>query len=172
MTQMNEQMQQKMKQMLENVPRLDYKTIIFYEDKKKLQNAIDDLYNNGFMNLVSRTLTDNFVKELYELYIFMPKEGLKTLISLFVGGVIGGLIGWLHGNTIISLPLLNPASAGGVVVTTVLFAGIGGILAATYISILMLFKPIKEVKPGIHMLTIYSDAERRKDLEDILNKLE
>jgi len=89
MTQMDEQMQQKMKQMLENVPRFDYKVIKFFEEKKELQKAIDNLYNNGFMNLVSRTLTDNFVKELYELYVFMPKEGITTLISLTIGGMIG-----------------------------------------------------------------------------------
>jgi len=68
--------------------------------------------------------------------------------------------------------LLNSVSAGGAIVTTVLCAGIGSILAATYQSILILFKPIKKVKPGMHMLTIYTDAERRKDLQDILNKLD
>lgn len=167
---MNEQMQQKMKQMLENIPRFDYKLVKFFEDKQELQRAIDALYNNGIMNLTSRTLTDNFINEMFELYIFMPREGLITFLAAIVGVILGGIIGWLHGNTIISLPILNPASAGGPIVTTVLCAGIGGTLVATYISILTLFKPIKSVKPGHHMLTIYADAERRKDIDDILSK--
>lgn len=170
LTKMNEQMQQKMKQMLENIPRFDYKIIKFFDDKSELQRAIDALYNNGIMNLTSRTLTENFINEIYELYIFMPREGLNLLLSLFFGGTLGGIIGWLHGNTIISLPLLNPASAGGSLVTTVLGVGIGSILSATYISILTLFKPIKSIKPGHHMLTIYADAERKKDISDILSK--
>lgn len=170
LTKMNEQMQQKMKQMLENIPRFDYKVIKFFDDKSEMQKAIDTLYNNGIMNLNSRTLTDNYINEIYELYIFMPKEGLNLILSAIVGGIIGGIIGWLHGNTMISLPLLNPASAGGRVVTTVLGAGIGSVLLATYISIMTLFRPIKSIKPGQHMLTIYADAERKRDINDILSK--
>lgn len=172
MTKMNEPMQQKMKQMLENMPRFDYKVIRFFKSKEEMQKAIDLFYNNGMMNLTSRTLTENYINEIYELYIFMPQEGIYTLFTGIFGAVLGGIIGWLHGRSILSLPLLNSASSGGPFVTTILFAGIAGIITATYTALRALYKPIKSVEPGYHMLAIYEDEERKKDIEDILVKFD
>jgi len=170
MTKMPENMQRQMKQMLENLPRYNYKVIRFFKDKEQMQKAVDDFNNNGITNLISRTLTENYIEELYEMYIFMPREGVRALWSAFIGSLVGGILGYLHGSTIVSFPLLNPVSAGGIVVSTVLGAGIGAILLTTFISILTLFKPIANVEQGSHMLVVYEDRERRKDIADILKK--
>ena len=44
------QLQQQMKQRLENLPRLGYKTVRYFRDKATMQKAIDDLMNNNIMN--------------------------------------------------------------------------------------------------------------------------
>lgn len=161
--------QNNMKQMLENLPRFDYKYIRFFKKKEEMIKAIDDLRNNGYNNLVSRTLTDNYIREIYELYIFLPWEGIYPLFAGLIGGVIGAVIGWMIGSNEISIPLLNGALSGGKAVITILLGGIFGILSATFLSLLMLFKPINRISPGYHMLTIYDDAEKKKDINKIVN---
>lgn len=171
MTEMSEMMQKQMKQTLENLARYDYKVIRFFEDKEELQKGIDDFYNNGFKNVNSKTLTDNYIEEVYEMFVFMPDEGKRTLKAAALGAITGGILGWLLGNTILSSPLLNPVVAGGPVVSTVLGAGIGTVLLATFAAALTLFEPLNKIKPGYHMLTVYADAERKRDIKNILKGL-
>ncbi|MEA4826980.1 hypothetical protein [Clostridium sp. JNZ J1-5] len=165
-----QQFQQQMKQRLENLPRFSYRTIRFFEDKKTMQKAIDELMNNNITNLSSKTLTENYIQEVYDAYIFMPKEGSYTLTAAIMGGVLGIVLGALQGKGKIHLPVLNSVSAGGSIVTTVLCFAIGAIMFATFTAIAMVYKPIKEVKPGYGMLSVYSSIEDKQNIENYLKK--
>lgn len=134
---MSEMMQQQMKQILENMAIYDYKVIRFFENRDELQKAIDTFYNNGFKNINSRTLTDNYIEELYEIYIFIPGEGRRALLAAVFGALIGGILGWWQGSTMLSIPLLNPVSAGGLFASTILCAGTGAVLLSAFTAILI-----------------------------------
>lgn len=165
-----DQFQQQMKQRLENLPRFGYKTVRYFRDKTTMQKAIDDLMNNNIMNLNSKTLTENYIQEIYDMHIFTFKEGVYTLTAAIAGGVIGMIIGVFHGKSKISLPIFNPVSAGGSIVNMILGFGIGAVLFAAFVAIAMLYRPIKTVKPGYCMLTIYASIEDKQNIEDYLKK--
>lgn len=164
------QLEKDLKQRLENLPRFGYKTIRFFQDRNAMQKAIDYLMNNNIMNLSSKTLTDNYINEIYDMYIFMPKEWKYTLIGSIIGGIIGAILGIFQGKTKISLPIFNFVSSGGSIVTMMLGLFIGATLIGTFVAIAMLFKPIKEIKKGYGMLTIYASIEDKKNIEEYLKK--
>ena len=124
------QLQQQMKQRLENLPRFGYKTVRYFRDKATMQKAIDDLMNNNIMNLNSKTLTENYIQEIYDMHIFTFKEGIYILTATIVGGLLGMLISIFHSRSKIALPLFNSASAGGTGVNIILGCGIGATLFA------------------------------------------
>ncbi|QGU96599.1 hypothetical protein GOM49_17240 [Clostridium bovifaecis] len=168
--QKEQQLQQQMKQRLENLPRFGHKRIAFFEEKTVMQRAIDELMNNNIVNLSSKTLTENFIQEVYDMYIFMPKEGTYTLTAAIAGGLLGAIAGVLHGKGRITLPFFSPISAGGSLVSTILGIGIGSILFSTFTAITMLYKPITKVNQGYGMLTIYSGIEDKQNIENYLKK--
>lgn len=168
--QKEQQLQQQMKQRLENLPRFGHKRIVFFEEKAIMQRAIDELMNNNIVNLSSKTLTEDFIQEVYDMYIFMPKEGIYTLVAAIAGGLLGAVVGVLHGKGRITLPFFNPISAGGSLVSTILGFGIGAVLFSTFVAIAMLYKPITKVNEGYGMLTIYSSIEDKQNIENYLKK--
>ena len=102
MSQMPEMMQQKMKQMMENLACYDYKGIRFFEEKDELQKALDAFYNNNeFKNVNSRTLTENYIEEICEMFIFIPHVGNTSFQAGVVEILIGGILGRMQGNTIL-----------------------------------------------------------------------
>lgn len=164
------QFQQQMKQRLENLPRYGYKTVRYFTDKQTMQKAIDDLMNNNIMNLNSKTLSNNYIQEIYDMHIFTFKEGTYTLTSAIAGGVLGIILSIFHAKSKITFPIFNPVSAGGSAVNIILGFGIGFVLFAAFTAILMLYRPIKTVKPGYCMLTIYSSIEDKQNIENYLKK--
>lgn len=164
------QLQQQMKQRLENLPRFGYKTVRYFRDKATMQKAIDDLINNNIMNLNSKTLTENYIQEVYDMHIFTFKEGIYVLTATIVGGILGMLISIFHSRSKIALPIFNSVSAGGTGVNIILGFGIGATLFAAFVAILMLYRPIKTVKPGYCMLTIYGSIEDKQNIENYLKK--
>ncbi|MDP4144887.1 MAG: hypothetical protein Q8936_10480 [Bacillota bacterium] len=164
------QIQEQLRQKLENLPRLSFMTTKFFRDLNEMQQAIDELNNNGITNLVSRTLTQNFIEDIYDLYMFLPGEGYVALKAAGIGGVIGGLIGAAHSKTLIALPLLNPVSSGGAIVTIVLGICIGAIISACFAAIISMFRSVKSIKEGYHMLTVYGDIEDKETINGILEK--
>lgn len=167
---MNYKMQAQMKQSLENVPRFTYKLVKIFMNKSQMQEAINDLMNIGIMDLKSKTLTENYVEEIYDSYIFLPREGYAFVKALLSGGILGGIIGILQGKGFISLPIFNPASGGGAIVSAILLAAIGAILCGVLISICVLFKPISNAKAGDCILVVYSDVENKNTIESIIQK--
>ncbi|NEZ48740.1 hypothetical protein FDB54_03605 [Clostridium botulinum] len=165
-----DQLQQQMKQRLENLPRFGYKTVRYFRDKATMQKAIDDLMNNNIMNLNSKTLTEDYIQEVYDMHVFTFKEGMYTLAATIVGGVLGMFISIFHSRNKISLPIFNSASAGGTGVNIILGFGVGAVLFAAFVGILMLYRPIKTVKPGYCMLTIYGSIEDKQNIENYLKK--
>ncbi|NEZ46468.1 magnesium transporter [Clostridium niameyense] len=169
-TDMQEQIQNQMKQRLENLPRFTYRVTKFFEHESDLQKVIDDLNNNGIPNLSSRKLTDNYIEEIYEMCIFFKKEGKSVLKSAIYATAIGFILGIIHGMGYISLPFLNSVSSGGLVVSTLLLSIMLGVIFGTFTGIIMLFKPIAKIKPGYYMLTIYSDYENKQKIDSIVGK--
>ncbi len=83
-TEFQEQMQQQMKQRLENLPRFTYKVTRFFKNKSDLQQAIDDLNNGGIPNLSSKKLTDNYIEEIYEMCFLFKVEGKKNFKRVYI----------------------------------------------------------------------------------------
>jgi hypothetical protein len=160
---------QKIKKQLENLPRFTYKTTRFYRHKDELQSTIDKLVNNSIVNLSSKTLTENYVEEIYDRYMLIPGEVRKIMKSAIVGGIIGAGTGLFHAAGIIALPLLNPLAAGGASVSGVFGLFLGAVLCGSFTAILQLFRPLKSVEPGFHMLTVYGDLEDKKKINAILD---
>jgi uncharacterized membrane protein len=167
---MSDKMQQQMKARLENLPRYTYKTVAYFTTKDDVQKVVDELVNKGIMDLNSRTLSSNYIEEIYELSPFFKKEFYTFLKAFSIGGILGAIIGSYIGKLSWSFPLLNPLLAGGLIVCVIFGFFIGAILASTLFGILSLYEPIVSVEPGYHMLSIYSDIEKKQDIQNILNK--
>ncbi|MDS1002737.1 magnesium transporter [Clostridium caseinilyticum] len=167
---MQEQMQQQMKQRLENLPRFTYKVTRFFKNKSDLQQAIDDLNNGGIPNLNSKKLSNNYIDEIYEMCFLFKIEGKKILKAAIYGALLGGILGLLQGIGFLSFPILNPISAGGMIVSTLTFSLIISTICAAFTAIVLLYRPIKKVDSSFYMLTVYSDYENKQNIEDILNK--
>lgn len=161
---------EKMKNKLENIPRYTYRVTKIFSKKEELQGAIDDFNNNGIYNLNSKQLTDNYVEEVSGTCIILKREAKSILKAAVCGAIIGALIGLFQGNSVIPMPILNPISSGGSLVTTILMSAVFSIVAAISIAIIMLFKPIEEVSKGYYMLTIYADREDKQTIDAILGK--
>ncbi|WP_102399831.1 hypothetical protein [Haloimpatiens massiliensis] len=161
---------EKMKNKLENIPRYTYRVTKIFSKKEELQGAIDDFNNNGIYNLNSKQLTDNYVEEVSSTCIIFKREVKSILKAAVCGGIIGALIGLFHGNSVIPMPILNPISSGGSLVSTILTSAVFSIVAAISTAIIMLFKPIEEVNKGYYMLTIYADREDKQTIDAILGR--
>lgn len=169
-TEIQEQIQQQMKQRLENLPRFTYRVTRFFKNKSDLQQAIDDLNNGGIPNLSSKKLTDNYIEEIYEMCFLFKIEGRKVLKGFIYGALIGIILGMLQGIGFLAFPLLNPISAGGMMVSTLIISLIVSVICGSFTAIVLLFRPIKKVDSSFYMLTVYSDYENKQTIEDILNK--
>ena len=169
-TEIQEQMQQQMKQRLENLPRFTYRVTRFFKNKSDLQQAIDDLNNGGIPNLNSKKLTDNYIEEIYEMCFLFKIEGRKVLKGFIYGALIGAILGILQGGGFLAFPLLNPISAGGMMVSTLIISLIVSVICGSFTAIVLLFRPIKKVDSSFYMLTVYSDYENKQTIEEILNK--
>ncbi|WP_243122808.1 magnesium transporter [Haloimpatiens lingqiaonensis] len=159
-----------MKSKLENMPRYTYRVTKIFSKKEDLQGAIDDFNNNGIYNLNSKQLTDNYVEEVWGTCILLKREINTTLKFGLCGAILGAIIGLFQGNSVIPMPILNPVSAGGTVVSTILLSAIFFIIVSMSTAIIMLFKPIYEVSKGYYMLTIYADREDKKTIDSIIGK--
>lgn len=165
-----QQMQQDIKKRLENLPRFNYRVTKCFMNKTDLQLAVDDFNNNGIPNLISRKLTDNYIEEIYEMCIILKREGKIVLKAAIYGAVLGLILGIIHGKGLVSLPLFNPVSAGGAVVSAILFSGITATILAAFTAIAMIFKPIEDINKGYYILTVYSDYESKQTIDSIFNK--
>lgn len=76
----------------------------------------------------------------------------------------------LQGIGFLAFPLLNPISAGGMVVSTLIISLIISVICGSFTAVVLLFRPIKKVDSSFYMLTVYSDYENKQNIEDILNK--
>lgn len=157
-----------MKNMFESLPRFDYKVIIFFNDFNEMIKAKNSLMENKILDIVHEELTENYIRQIYKRFRFMPKEGLFTFYAAIIGAILGIFLGFLQVNDYIILPLLAPLRAGGAAVTITLIAFLCSALLAVCTSILMLYMPIENITIGEHMLTIYTNAERKKDIQNIL----
>lgn len=164
------QFQQQMKTRLENLPRFGYKTIRYFRDKETMQKAVNDLMNNNIMNLSSKTLTENYIQEIYDMHIFTFKEGIYTLTAGIWGGFVGIILSIFHAKNKISFPIFNPISAGGMSVNIFLGFSIGFVILAAFTAILMLYRPIKIIRQGYCMLVVYASIEDKQNIENYLKK--
>ena len=126
--------------------------------------------NGGIPNLNSKKLTDNYIEEIYEMCFLFKIEGRKVLKGFIYGALIGAILGILQGGGFLAFPLLNPISAGGMMVSTLIISLIVSVICGSFTAIVLLFRPIKKVDSSFYMLTVYSDYENKQTIEDILNK--
>lgn len=163
-------MQQQMKHKLENLPRYTYKAVGYFTSSQDMQIVIDELINKGIMDLNSRALSENYVEEIYENSPFFKRELYMFLNSFIIGGFVGAVAGALVGRQDLLLPVFSPILSGGRAVIVLLGFFLGAVLSAAIICIIALYKPFLSVEKGYYMLTIYSDVEKKQQIQDILNK--
>jgi len=135
-----------------------------FTDRVKVENAVDDLKNNGYRNTDISVLfpqnagTKDFAHEKHT----KAPEGATT--GAGTGVVVGGALGWLAGIGALAIPGVGPFIAAGPIMAALAGAGVGGTVGGVLGALVGMGIPEYEakryegrIKSGGILLSVHCD---------------